>query len=207
MGAGEVARAVAALRAGGVVLLPTDGVYGLCAATDEDAVAALYALKGRERERPAAIVAASVESLLERLPELRGGLERVVRALLPGPYTLVLPNPARRYGWLAGTTPEAIGVRVAALPPPSQRVLDALGAVAATSANLPGGPAPASLDEVPDEIRSRCAAELDGGRLAGTASTVIDLTGAEPVVLRAGSGAVDSALARAAAALAAPGGA
>ena len=205
MGAGEVDAAVAAIRAGELVLLATDGVYGLCAApANEAAVSRLYALKGRSGARPAAIIAASLEELLERIPEFRGRSTRTARALLPGPFTLVLPNPAERYRALTGARPDAIGVRVATLPPDAQRVLDAVGVVAATSANLAGAPDPARLEDVPAAIRAGCAAAIDGGRLPGTPSTVIDFTGAEPVVLRAGAGPPDAALARVAAALDAP---
>jgi L-threonylcarbamoyladenylate synthase len=185
--------AIAALRAGRSVLLPTDTVYGLCALADEAPVRALYALKGRGVEQPTALLAATVEALLERIPELD---ERVVRALLPGAYTLVLPNPVGRFAWLAGGRPETIGVRVPELPPVAQRVLDAVGAVAATSANEPGEPAAASLDEVPDRIRRGCGAELDAGRLPGTASTVIDFTGEQPLVLREGAASGAEAIAR-----------
>jgi L-threonylcarbamoyladenylate synthase len=184
------------------VLLPSDGVYGLYAdAGSERAVARAYALKGRPARQPTALVAASLEALLAWLPELEGRGERIVRALLPGPYTLVLANPARRYPWLAGDTPDAIGVRVAVQPPATAQVLDALGALAATSANPAGAPAPSRLEEVDAALRAGCGAEIDGGALSGSPSTVIDLSGAEPRVLRAGAGAVDEALARAARAM------
>ena len=101
------------------------------------------------------MIASSVDMLLECVPELRGRPAELVRALLPGPYTLVLPNPARRYPWLNGESLETIGVRVAGLPRAAQYVLDAVGAVAATSANDPGEPAAASLDDVPQRIRDR----------------------------------------------------
>ena len=85
----------------------------------------------------------------------------IVHELLPGPYTLILPNPARRYPWLTGTRTDAIGVRVADLPAPAARVVAAVCCVVATSANEPGEPSPATLDEVPRRIRDACAAELD----------------------------------------------
>ena len=183
-----VDRAVEAIRRGAPVLLPTDTVYGLCgSAADEEAAAAVYGLKRREGAQPTALLAADVERLLEALPELHGPSAGIVRALLPGPYTLVLANPARRFPWLTGTNPGAIGVRVAVLPEPAQRVLDQVGCVLATSANAPGGSSPATLDDVPDWIRAGCEAELDVGRLPGVASTVLDLTGPEPVVLREGA--------------------
>ena len=195
--AGQIAAAVAAVRAGRPVLLPADGVYGLCAsAFKETPVRRLYDLKGRGAAQPTAMIASSVDMLLECVPELRGRPGEIVRALLPGPYTLVLPNPARRYPWLNGDSAETIGVRVAELPRVAQYVLDAVGAVAATSANDPGEPAAASLDDVPQRIREGCGAEVDAGTLSGEPSTVLDLTDDEPRVLREGAGPVGEALAR-----------
>jgi L-threonylcarbamoyladenylate synthase len=188
--------AVAALRAGEPVLLPADGVYGLCSATAEAAVQRLYELKGRAAAQPTALIAADVDVLLELLPELRGEAETIARALLPGPWTLVLPNPARRYPWLAGARPETIGVRVAILPAEMQRVLEAVDAVAATSANEPGEPPAADLDDVPERIRAGCGAIVHAGLLSGEPSTVIDFTTPEPVILRHGAGDGEQALAR-----------
>jgi L-threonylcarbamoyladenylate synthase len=170
------------------VLLPADGVYGLCCAVDEQAVHALYELKGRDRLQPTAVIAASIDALLDLVPEL----DR--KSVIRGPYTLVLPNPARRFPWLSGDRPEAIGVRVPVLPPETQAVLDAVGAVVATSANDPGKLAAASLDEIPERIRAAVGAEVDGGRLQGTPSTVIDFTGPEPRVLRQGAGVYPSTM-------------
>jgi L-threonylcarbamoyladenylate synthase len=189
--------AVEAIRAGKPVLLPTDTVYGLCAGIDEESVHGLYELKGRPGSTPTALLASSVHMLLDLVPEIRGRTAAIARALLPGPYTLVLPNPARRYPWLNGDSPHTIGVRVAELPPEAQRVVATVGAVAATSANEPGEPPAASLDDVPERIRSACAAEIDAGRLPGLASTVIDFSGAEPVVIREGAASSAEAIARA----------
>jgi len=190
--------AIAALRAGLPVILPTDTVYGLCASAEgAEPTERLYALKGRDAGKPSALMTADVESLLACVPELGA----VVRALLPGPFTLILPNPARRYGWLTGGTPEAIGVRVPVLPEASRRVLALAGAVVSTSANLAGGPDPRSVGEIALELRERVAAIVDAGPLPGTPSTVLDLTGAEPRVLREGAVPAAEALARAADAL------
>ena len=124
-----------------------------------------------------------------------------MRALLPGPYTLVLPNPAARYRWLTGDRADTIGVRVPDLPPAVGRVLAAVGCVLATSANEPGGPSPVSLEDVPGRIRAGAAAELDVGPLPGTPSTVIDFTGAEPQVIREGAASAADAIGRVRAAL------
>jgi len=173
---------VTALRAGLPVLLPTDGVYGLCCAVEEAAAVRLYQLKRREQQQPTAILGASVAALLALVPELDADL------VLPGPFTRVVPNPAHRFRWLTGDRPETLGVRFPVLPLVTQAVLDAVGAVVATSANEPGEPAAASLDAVAARIRHGCGAELDGGTLPGTPSTVGDLSGETPVVLRQGAG-------------------
>jgi tRNA threonylcarbamoyl adenosine modification protein (Sua5/YciO/YrdC/YwlC family) len=198
----DVQRAIDAIRAGKPVLLPADGVYGLCAsAFGEEPTRAVYELKGRGAGQPTALLAASVDTLLECIPELRGRSGVIARTLLPGPYTLVLANPARRFAWLTGTRPDTIGVRVPILPERSRRVLDAVGALVATSANEPGEPPAASLDEVPERVRAGCAAELDAGRLPGIPSTVIDFIDEEPVVLREGSASSADAIAHVAEAL------
>jgi L-threonylcarbamoyladenylate synthase len=188
---GDIEDAVAALRAGHAVVLPTDTVYGLCAdATSETACTHALALKGRTEGRRAALVCAGVDTLLELVPELPAA---VVRGLLPGAYTLVFRNPAHRYAWLGK---ETIGVRVPTLPEPAAQVIGAVGAVMATSANVHGGPDPAAVDDIPEEIRAACGAVVDGGALPGVPSTVLDLTGPEPVVLREGAVAAAEALAR-----------
>ncbi len=184
---------VAALRAGLLVLLPTDTVYGLVSAPDEEPARRLYELKGRARAQPTAVIAGSVEAMIGAIPELD---EDVLRKVLPGPYTLVMPNPAGRLPWLTGGEPGPIGVRVPLLPGPAQDVVDAIGIVLATSANDPGGPNPVTLGDVPQRIRDGCAADLDLGPLPGTPSTVLDLTGREPKILREGTVRAADALRR-----------
>ena len=162
--------AVAALRAGQAVILPTDTVYGLCVLPGHEDV--LYELKGRERSKPVALLAADVDALVAALP----GLDRsLLEKYLPGPYTLVVGE---------------LGVRVPNLPAAAAAVVRAVGVVAATSANLSGGDDPRRLGDVPEEIRAACGALLDAGELPGVPSTVIDLTGDEPRVLRRGAGPV-----------------
>jgi L-threonylcarbamoyladenylate synthase len=181
-----VTDAVAALRRGEPVVLPTDTVYGLCcAAGTREPTERLYALKRRDLAQPSALLAASVDDLLAAVPELDRG------QILTGPYTLVLRNPARRFAWICGTTPETIGVRVPDLPQPAADVVRALGVVVATSANLHGEPDPRSIAELAHELRSLVV--VDAGDLPGTPSTVIDFTGAEPRVLRHGAGAFSPA--------------
>jgi L-threonylcarbamoyladenylate synthase len=160
--------AVAALRAGRAVILPTDTVYGLCALPEHEDV--LYGIKGRDRSKPVALVAAEIDALVAAVPGLDPS---VLERYLPGPYTLVVGK---------------IGVRVPNLPPAAAEIVRAVGLVAATSANLSGGPDPRRVEDVPAEIRAACGAIVDAGELPGVPSTVIDLTGAEPRVLRQGAG-------------------
>jgi L-threonylcarbamoyladenylate synthase len=184
----EVDDAVAALRAGHAVVLPFDTVYGLAAdPRTSGPVERLYRLKGRAPTQPSALVAADLDVLLELVPELDGRSAAIARALLPGALTLIFPNPTRRFGWIAGENPDAIGVRVPELSGPGGRVLAQVGAVVATSANRPGEPDPRTLEDVPDEIRAGAGAVVDGGRLPGEPSTVVDLTGAEPRIVREGA--------------------
>src|SRR6266566_2484558 len=195
--------AVAALLAGKPVILPTDTVYGLCAfAHRSEPAKRLYELKRRDPLQPTALLAHDLDLLLECVPELRGRAAVIVRALLPGPYTLILPNPAHRFQWITGSNPDAIGVRVPELPPEAEGVLAAVGCVVATSANLPGERDPRRLHEVPPEILQNVGAVVDSGELPGTPSTVLDFTHPEPRVVRDGAAPAAEALERVALALA-----
>jgi L-threonylcarbamoyladenylate synthase len=193
--------AVTELQQGRPVVLPTDTVYGLCADPYREAPSReLYRMKGRPPDQPMALLARDIELLFECVPELRGRSGTMVRALLPGPFTLILSNPAQRYRWITGSTPDRIGVRVPELTGPGAEVVGRAGAVVATSANLHGGPDPRRLEDVPVEIRAGAAAVVDGGELPGTPSTVLDLTGVEPRVIREGAVPAEDALERARAA-------
>jgi L-threonylcarbamoyladenylate synthase len=103
---------------------------------------------------------------------------------------------------LTGSNPDSLGVRVPQLAGVALEVLDAVGVVAATSANRHGGPDPRRVADLDSHIAAAAAVVLDGGELPGTPSTVLDVTGPEPRVLREGAGSGSEALARLAAALA-----
>jgi L-threonylcarbamoyladenylate synthase len=193
--------AVAELKEGRPVVLPTDTVYGLCADPYREAPSReLYRMKGTPPEQPMALLAHDLDLLFECVPELRGRSGTMVRALLPGPFTLILPNPAQRYRWITGSAPDRIGVRVPELTGPGAEVVSRVGAVVATSANSHGGQNPRRLEDVPVEIRAGAAAVVDGGELPGTPSTVLDLSGEEPRVLREGAVPAGEAIERALAA-------
>jgi len=181
----------AAVEAGKLVVIPTDTVYGLvCRPDREESVRALSTLKQRSPEQPIALVASGVDPLRELIPELRVG------DLVRGAFTLVLPNPSRRLPWLAGGRPDTIGVRIPEVSGLAAELLARVGVVAATSANLHGGADPRRVGDIPQELLDGIAAVLDVGNLPGTPSTVLDLTGAEPRVLREGAVSAAEALAR-----------
>ena len=148
----------------------------------------LSTLKQRSPEQPIALVASGVEPLLELIPELPGDM------LARGAFTFVVRNPAQRLPWLGGGS--TIGVRIPEVTGVAAELLARVGVVAATSANLHGGVDPPRVVDVPAEILAGLAAVLDAGTLPGVPSTVLDLTGAEPRVLREGAVPAAEALAR-----------
>jgi L-threonylcarbamoyladenylate synthase len=176
------------LRAGVAVAIPTDTVYGVaCLAASPEACAGLLLRKGRDAGKPSAIVAGSSAALIVDLG-LDAPIARAVDRLLPGPLTLVVPNAARRYAWLCGDRPGAIGVRVPVLPEPVAALIERVGPLLLTSANNVGEPAAITVDTVPSWV----AAAIDGGPSAGgVPSTVVDLCGPEPVIVRPGPVSLD----------------
>jgi L-threonylcarbamoyladenylate synthase len=181
VGEGGVTEHARLLRQGALAILPTDTVYGIgCAAEDEAACARLYAVKDRPADQPTAVVFGSVERAVEVLGE------GVRSDLLPGPVTLIVPNPGGRFAYLCGADAARIGVRVPELAPAVAELADAVGGLALTSANRRGEAAPGRLSDVPSELLDVAAVVVDGGTLPGVASTVLDLTGPTPFVIRAG---------------------
>jgi L-threonylcarbamoyladenylate synthase len=179
LGVEDARRLEECLSSGGVAVFPADTVYGLCCdPEDERAVRRLYELKGRPAERPAAVMFFVPASLFTALPDLGDRERAVLGALLPGPVTLLLGNPARRFP-LAGGPGEGgadtLGVRAPAWSPE----LAALGTVSApvlqSSANRSGEPDARRLLDVPASIRAGADLVLDGGELPGVPSTVLDL--------------------------------
>lgn len=169
----EPAALTEVLLAGGVAVVPTDTVYGLAAALDVPAgVSALYALKGRPRNRPCQVLLYSADALADAVAALAPTIAAAARALLPGPATCLVPDPTGRYAAAAGDAPGAVGLRAPHMP----IAFDAIHLpLVATSANEPGGPDPAQVAQVPARLRSGASMVFDAGQLPGTASAVVDL--------------------------------
>ena len=160
------------IAAGGVAVFPADTVYGLaCDPESADAVARLYELKGRPPDKPAAVMFFDRERALAALPELGPRTRALCERLLPGAVTLLLPSDRFPLAGGRGT----LGLRVPDLP----AFADVAAPVLQSSANLAGGPDARRLADVPEPIRRRADLVIDGGELAGTPSTVIDLRGYE----------------------------
>src|SRR5689334_9131154 len=133
---------------GGVVVFPADGLYGLaCDPLDAGAIAKIHRLKGRDEGKPSAVMYFSPLALREIVSGLGPRTKAAVSALMPGPVTLVIANPQRRYPLACRQDPERLGVRL---------IGGALGGtmcpVFQTSANLSGDPAPARFEDLPQSI-------------------------------------------------------
>ena len=170
--ADDIDAAVEAIRAGNLVVYPTETVYGLAAdATDPDAVERVFEAKGRDRNQPVSLAVPNVDSALEyTAPTERE--EQFMREFLPGPVTVVVERRASVPDALTGGRPR-VGVRV-----PDHLValalLEAVAPLTATSANRSGNPSATSVDDV-DAIAEEAAVVLDGGETGGTGSTVVDI--------------------------------
>jgi len=180
-------QALQVLKQGGLVAFPTDTVYGVGALTTLPlAVEQIYHVKGRPRSRPIPILLDSAESLEKVAEDIPPEAWSLADRFWPGPLTIIL----RR----SPSVPDVItagGPNVAVRVPDHEFVLRLLhaagGALATTSANLSGRPDPVTAEEVLGYLEGRIDLILDGGRCpGGIASTVIDLTGASPTVVRQG---------------------
>jgi L-threonylcarbamoyladenylate synthase len=188
-----IARAAECLRRGGLVAFPTETVYGLGAhALDRDAVRRLFEAKGRPSTDPLIVHVASAA----QLPSLAAAVPETAHLLAarfwPGPLTLVLPRgPSVPHEVTAGL--ETVAIRVPSHPVARALLAAARIPVAAPSANLFSRPSPTTAAHVLEDLDGRIDIVLDGGATpVGVESTVVDLTGQVPCVLRPGAVSVES---------------
>lgn len=175
---GEVAAREAlesCVASGGVALFPADGVYGLCCdPIDQAAIERIHRIKGRDEGKSSAVMYFDPLAMRELISELTPRLAGAVGRLLPGPVTLILPNPGHRYPLACREDPERLGVRLIVGPLSGMPL-----PVFQTSANLSGTPPASAFDQVEPSITGQVDLAIDGGSLQGEPSTVIDLTGFE----------------------------
>lgn len=184
--AAAVARAVAALRAGRLVVLPTDTVYGVMAdAFQPTATRRVFGAKRRSRRFPLPVLVRSPKQLLGLCPSVPEAADRLMAAYWPGPLTLVVHSD-EGLSWDLGDARGTVAVRM----PLDELTLDVIrevGPVAGTSANLSGQPPATTARDALRSLGDQVEVYVDAGlRREQRPSTIVDLTRAEPHVLRAG---------------------
>jgi L-threonylcarbamoyladenylate synthase len=183
----EVRRAAQLLRAGGLVAFPTETVYGLGAdAASESAVARLYAVKGRPADHPVIIHFASPDQAFAWAREIPQGARELGQRFWPGPLTLILKRSALAKDFVTGGQ-DTVGLRVPSHPVAQELLKAFSGAIAAPSANRFGRVSPTTAAHVREDLGKDVELVLEGGPSdVGIESTIIDLSGARPVLLRPG---------------------
>lgn len=183
----EVRRAAQILRAGGLVAFPTETVYGLGAdAANEKAVARLYAVKRRPADHPVIIHFAAAQAAFDWAREVPDAARKLAQKFWPGPLTLILKRSRQARDFVTGAQ-DTVGLRVPSHPVAQEllRLFD--GAIAAPSANRFGLVSPTTAAHVRDDLGKDVDLVLEGGASdVGIESTIVDLSGATPVLLRPG---------------------
>jgi len=159
------------LRSGGVALLPTDTIYGLHAvASDDQAIARIRAMKGRDGDKPFVIIASSIE----QLRALGAVVPESLSGIWPAPLTAILASGNTT---VAARIPDLAWLR---------SLLDRTGPLVSTSANRSGEPPIATPEALADDLQTSLDAVLDQGPREGKPSTIVDFTGDEPRLVREG---------------------
>lgn len=163
---------------GKIVIYPTDTVYGIgCDAENEKLVKKIYEIKKRDRKKPLSVIAPSFEWIFKNFD----CNEKLVRNFLPGAYTLILRK--KNIDFLKNVAPgNSVGVRIPAHL--ISKVIEKLNIpFVTTSANISGKKAPASVEEIEKKILDKADIIIDGGKLPGKPSTIVDLTGKEVKII------------------------
>jgi L-threonylcarbamoyladenylate synthase len=160
------------ITGGGVAIFPSDGLYGLaCDPLNAEAIAKIHRLKGRDDGKPSAVMYFSPLAMRELVAELGPRTAGFVSVLLPGPVTLIVANPKRRYPLACRQDPEQLGIRLIGGP-----LAGTMSPIFQTSANVSGEYAPARFEEIPESIVDGADLAIDAGELPGIPSTVLDIT-------------------------------
>ena len=188
----DIERAVAALRSGGLIALPTETVYGLGAdASNDDAVRKVFAVKGRPTDHPLIVHLADASQLSEWAASVSATAQKLADAFWPGPLTMLVERASVVSPVVTGGR-ETVGLRVPDHPVALELLRAFGGGVAAPSANRFGRVSPTTAAHVIADLGDEVDVVLDGGPCRiGVESTIVDLTGDHPVVLRAGGVSLD----------------
>jgi len=184
---GIISEAAATIREGGLVVYPTETVYGLGAdATSDEAVVKVFVAKARPIENPLPVIVSSTEMGREII-ELNRAAEALFEKFMPGPLTVVGKVKAKSVSQLVTGGTGKVGVRI-----PDNRVALKLvefvgGPITATSANLSGKPSPTTAKEAIEQLGGRVDIALDSGKSRlGKPSTIVDVSSATPIIIRGG---------------------
>ena len=187
-----IASAISALKGGRLVVMPTDTVYGIGAdAFDGEAVAALLAAKGRGRNMPVPVLVGSWHTIQGLVYSVPNSAKELIRAFWPGALSLVV-RQAPSLQWDLGDANGTVMLRMP-LHPVAIELLREVGPMAVSSANISGRPAAVTAAQAREQLGDLVEVYLDGGPAEQqAASTIVDLTGAHPRVLREGPVTVDA---------------
>jgi len=184
----QIEKAISILKQGGIVAFPTDTVYGLGAcATNQQAVERVYRVKGRPQNMALPLLLANISQISEVAEPVPQIAWHLAHKFLPGALTLVLPK-SKSVPDIITAGGITVAIRIPAHPIPVA-LIEGLGApIVGTSANLSGKPSVLTADEVYFQFGDRIDLVIDGGRCpGGRESTIVDVTGETPVVLREGA--------------------
>ncbi|MEK6752210.1 MAG: L-threonylcarbamoyladenylate synthase [Chloroflexota bacterium] len=191
--AAQIQQALEILQNGGILAFPTDTVYGLGAlAFDNAAIESIYIAKDRPIEKAIPILIGDLSDLDQVADNIPSMALRFAARFWPGPLTCIVPK--KQTLPLAVSATSTVAVRIPNHPD-ARALLRAAGPMAVTSANISGQPSPSTADEVYTQLNGRIPLILDGGKTpGGIPSTLVDCTGSEPIILRAGPISLDELL-------------
>lgn len=184
----QIEKGIAILKQGGLVAYPTDTVYGLGAyAYLNGAVKRIYDVKERPQDMPLPLLLADESMIADIAAELSPFVWLLIKEFLPGALTLVV-NKSAAFPRIVGSEGPTIAVRIPAHPAPVALIRGMGAPLIGTSANLSGKPSPLTAEEVNNQLGGRIDLVIDGGKCpGGKESTVVDVTGEKPVILRRGA--------------------
>lgn len=187
-----IGKAVEVLQNGGVIIYPTDTVYGLgCSIDNKNAIEKIHLIKQQRTDKPFSFVCSGLTHISE-YAHVSNTAFRIMKRLIPGPYTFILPAQRMKHlPRILVSKRKTVGIRVPASPT-TMALVQALGnPILSTSVTSREGEVLHDPDEIADQFRNRVEMILDGGPLVSEQSTVVDLTREEPEIVRLGSGPVD----------------
>jgi tRNA threonylcarbamoyl adenosine modification protein (Sua5/YciO/YrdC/YwlC family) len=188
-----IERAVEVLRAGGIVIYPTDTVYGIgCSIESKNAIEKIHLIKHQKEEKPFSFICSGLTHVSE-YALVSNMAFRTMKRLIPGPYTFILPAAKmKQFPKILVSKRRTVGIRVPDSPIALALIRELGHPVLSTSVTLEDGTVLNDPDEIVGHFNNRVEMIIDGGPFHSGPSTVIDLTGDQPEIVREGSGNVST---------------